>query len=102
MRYRPKVHQFVALVLLLIAGIVYLNRPAPIEMRKWIPLSVPIQLRVGEVHTPEFFAGLDTSYALFVESERTIKFERLECLLGMATWQRERTCADAPEMIDQR
>ncbi len=100
MRYRPKLHQYVALVLLLIAGIIYLKRPVPIDMRQWIPLSVPIQLKVGEVHTPVFLAGLDTSYALFIESERTIKFERLECFLGMATWQRDRTCADAPDMID--
>jgi hypothetical protein len=54
-------------VLLLIAGTIYLNRPAHIDMRKWIPLSVPIQLKVGEVQIPVFLAGLDSSYALFVE-----------------------------------
>jgi hypothetical protein len=97
MRYRPKLHQYVALMLLLIGGMIYLNRPAPFDVRKWKPLSVPIQLKVGEVHTPPFLAGLDKSYALFVQSERTIKFERLECLLGMAAWQE---CADTPEMID--
>lgn len=52
------------------------------------------------MHTPEFTAGLDATYALFIESERNIEFQRLECLLGMTTLQRSKICADAPEVID--
>ena len=36
-----------------------------------------IQLEVGIVQTPEFTAGLDEDYFLFVESQRGIDFERL-------------------------
>jgi len=69
-------------------------------MRVWKPLSVPISLTIGGVRTPEFTTGLDTTYALFVESERNIEFQRLECLMGMTNWQRSKTCAGAPEVID--
>lgn len=100
MRYRPKRHQYVALVLLALAGVVYSTHPAAVDIRPWKPLDVPIQLKVGRVHTAEFEAGLGTNYRLLVESERRIEFKRLECLLGMVDWQRAQTCADAPEMID--
>ena len=61
---------------------------------------MPIQLKVGRVHTDVFEAGLDTNYRLLVESERRIEFKRLEYMLGMVDWRRAQTCADAPDMID--
>jgi hypothetical protein len=66
-------------------------------MSLWKPLTMLIQLKVGIVQTPEFTAGLDEDYFLFVESERGIDFERLECLLGMAP---ERPCMNVPEAIE--
>ncbi|HEU0138919.1 MAG TPA: hypothetical protein VFQ79_04380 [Bryobacteraceae bacterium] len=83
MRYRPKRHQYVALVLLALAGVVYCIHPAPVDIWRWKPIAVPIQLKVGRVHTDVFEAGLDTNYRLLVESERRIEFKRLECMLGM-------------------
>jgi hypothetical protein len=62
-------------------------------MSLWKPLTMLIQLEVGIVQTPEFTAGLDEDYFLFVESQRGIDFERLECLLGMAP---ERPCMNVP------
>jgi len=99
MRFRPKRHQYVALVLLALAGLVYSTRPAAVDFQRWKPLTTPIKLRVGRVQTPEFTAGLDKDYRLLIESKRGIEFKRLECLLGMSH-QRAQACPDTPEMLD--
>ena len=93
MRFRPKPHRIIALAFLVLAAVVYSWRPTPPDMSLWKPLTMLIQLEVGIVQTPEFTAGLDEDYFLFVESERGIDFERLECLLGMAP---ERPCMNVP------
>jgi hypothetical protein len=100
MPYRAKRRQYVAFVLLALAGVVYFARPPAVDIRLWKPLAVPIELKVGKVLTPEFTAGLDTEYLLAVGSERRIEFKRLQCLLGMADWQPDQACADPPEAID--
>jgi hypothetical protein len=100
MRFRPKPHQYVALALFALARAVYSFRPAPVDMQRWKPLVVPIQLKIGAVRTTEFTAGLDTDYRLFVESERRIEFDRLEGLLGMADSRQSKTCTTVPEVID--
>jgi hypothetical protein len=100
MRFRAKRHQYVALVLLVLAGVVYFARPPAVDIRPWKPLAVPIELKFGKVLTPEFTAGLDTKYRLLVECERRIEFTRLQCLLGMVDWRRAQICADTPEIID--
>jgi hypothetical protein len=69
MRFRPKPHQYVAFALFALAGVVYSFRLAPVDMPRWKPLDMPIQLKIGAVRTPEFTFGLDTDYRLFVESE---------------------------------
>jgi hypothetical protein len=66
MRFRAKRHQYVAFVLLALAGAVYFARPPAVDIRPWKPLEVPIELKVGKVPTPEFTAGLDTKYLLLV------------------------------------
>src|ERR1035441_9026463 len=100
MRFRAKRHQYVAFVLLALAGAVYFARPPAVDIRPWKPLEVPIELKVGKVPTPEFTAGLDTKYLLLVESERRIEFTRLQCLLGTVDRQRVQTCANIAETID--
>ena len=100
MRWRPKVHEYVAAGLIGLAVLLYLARPAAPDARQWRPLEIPIELKYGSVQTPEFTAGLDTKYRLLIACERKIEFTRLECLLGMVDWQRAKTCADAAETID--
>jgi len=102
MRFRPKRHQYVAFAFVVLSGVIYFARPAAPDTRKWQPLAVPIELKFGKVQTPEFRASLDTKYRLLVACERRIDFRRLECSLGMVDWQREKTCADVPEVIDIR
>jgi hypothetical protein len=91
-----KRHQYVALIPLALAGIVYLTRPAPVDMRLWQPFSTPIKLKVGRVHTNEFVAGLNTNYRIYIESQSAIEFNRHKCLLGMAG----QDCTDVPNVID--
>jgi hypothetical protein len=100
MRYRPERRQYVAFVLLALAGVVYFARPDAPDVRKWRPPNIPIELKFGKVQTPEFAAGLDTKYRLLVECERRIEFTRLQCLLGMVDGQRAQTCATTPKIID--
>jgi hypothetical protein len=97
---RAERHQYVAFILLALAGVVYFARPDAPDVRKWRPLHIPIELKFGKVQTPEFAAGLDTKYRLLVECERRIEFTRLQCLLGMVDGQRAQTCVTTPETID--
>jgi hypothetical protein len=63
-------------------------------MHPWVPLEIPIALKVGTIETPEFRAGLDTKYRLLITSERKIEFTRLECLLGLSV------CGDVRNVIE--
>jgi hypothetical protein len=101
MRYRLKRHQYVALALLLLEVVVYFwIRPEAVDMRRWKPLAVPIQLRIGEIRTCDFTTDLNSKYRLLIESDRRIEFKRHECLLGMVDWDRAKTCAGIPELVD--
>lgn len=67
---------------------------------RWVPLEVPISMETGSITTPEFHPVLETDYLIYIEVERKIEFERLNCLLGLETINPLEQCKDTPELID--
>jgi hypothetical protein len=52
-------------------------------MRTANPVAIPISMAIGHVRTPEFKVNLSAIYNIEIEVQKTIPFDRLNCLLGM-------------------
>ena len=72
------------------------------QQKTWEPLSTPISLHTGRWISPEFETRASTGYRLLLEMNRALPFQRMECLLGLAGWNREKTCVGVSEIDDIR
>ena len=56
-----------------------------------------VSLAPGEVTTPQFRVNLSGQYTIEIEAKKTIRFETLNCLLGMSTIPDQK--CDGPSVI---
>jgi hypothetical protein len=61
------------------------------------PVYIPISMVVGHVRTPEFKVNRAALYDIEIEVQKTIPFERLNCLLGTAMAERSTVLQDCPD-----
>ena len=66
----------------------------------WQPLTTPISLGLAQIRSPEFTINATTAYRLLIEMNRSIPFQRMECLLGLEVWESTTTCRDIAEIDD--
>jgi hypothetical protein len=69
------------------------------QQRTWTPLRVPVSIRTGLISSPEFVTRASTYYNIFLEFNRRIEFQRMECLLGLA-FDAATKCHGTPEAVD--
>ena len=72
------------------------------QQQTWQPLSSPISLHKGQRISPEFETRASIGYQLLVEMDRSLPFQRMECLLGLAGWDSEKTCVGVSEIDNIR
>ena len=65
--------------------------------RTYIPVNMPIPMAVGHVQTPEFAVNLNMPYNIRIEAQKTISFDTLNCMMGMAP---EPQKCERPSVID--
>jgi hypothetical protein len=51
--------------------------------RTKIPVAIPMSMAIGHVRTPEFRVNLSALFNIEIEVQKSIPFDRLNCLLGM-------------------
>jgi hypothetical protein len=65
------------------------------------PVNIPISMAVGHLRTPEFKLNLNAPYTIEIEVQKTIPFDALNCLLGMALTSTElKECRDRPSVVN--
>lgn len=100
MRVQPQRYQYAAAILLALAALLYANRPRPLQMHPWKPLSVVARIHIGSIQTPAFTTDLNANYRLLIAAERKIEFKQLECLLGITDWQPSQACTNTANRLD--
>ena len=71
-----------------------------LQQRTWTPLRYSLSLRPGSITSPEFTTRASTGYRILLEFDRRIAFQRMECLLGLESWQADEKCRNIPEAVD--
>ena len=61
---------------------------------------MPISLHSGRILSPEFAISATTGYRVLIEMNRSLPFQRMECLLGLELWDSPTKCRDIPEIDD--
>ena len=67
------------------------------------PVNIPVSMAIGHVRTREFKLNLSAPYTIQIEVQKTIPFDTLNCLLGMAMPRSSSTalgeCPDRPSVV---
>jgi len=53
------------------------------DTRRWVPVSVPLQISPSAVVRRDFSVNVSAPYAIDIEAQKKIDFDTLNCLLGM-------------------
>jgi hypothetical protein len=86
-------------ILCILAASIYCIGMYPIWAVDWTPLERPINLTKGHRVSASFVAARDVRYVLQVDTQRSIPFERQNCLLGIESFIPER-CSTIPRELD--
>ena len=83
---RPISKVFLVLALCLLAVAWYLHQSARDTLnRKWSPLQQAVQVKRGLILSSAFEVDFDDFYEVSLDVERTLPFERTNCLLAIET-----------------
>jgi len=66
------------------------------------PVDVPISMAVGHIRAREFRINQNAPYTIGIEVQKTIPFDTLNCLLGMAMGRSStalQECPDTPSVV---
>jgi hypothetical protein len=81
--------------------VLYLTWALWIVTRTERPVNMPISMAVGHFRTPEFKLNLNAPYRIEIEVQKTIPFDTLNCLLGMARSSTElEECRNRPSVVN--
>lgn len=73
----------VGVLLFLAAGGLWIDGTWGTDFDKYTPLELPTRLRTGTFRTPEFTVDINERLFVQIVAQRTVPFERLECMLGV-------------------
>jgi hypothetical protein len=71
-----------------------------LQQRTYEPLKYPLSLQLGSITSPEFTVRASTEYLILLEFDRSLEFQRMQCLLGLVEWQADKKCRNIPEVVD--
>jgi hypothetical protein len=66
------------------------------------PVNIPMSMAIGHVRTSEFKLNMSAPYTIGIEVQKTIPFDTLNCLLGMAMARASTAleeCPDRPSVV---
>jgi hypothetical protein len=66
------------------------------------PVNIPVSMAIGHVRTSEFKLNMSAPYTIGIEVQKTIPFDTLNCLLGMAMARASTAleeCPDRPSVV---
>lgn len=73
-----------AVIVAITVSIEVISRP------NWQPLTMPLQLRVKTITSPQFKVEDTSEYLISLDFDRSMDFQKLNCLIGMETLYPER------------
>lgn len=71
------------LLLFVAAGGLWIDGTWGTDFDKYTALKLPLKLRTGTIRTPEFTVDIDEMFFVGIVAQRTVPFDRLECMLGI-------------------
>lgn len=97
----PRIKRRWILIGLGVAPYIFMQAWVLREQPIWAAMKFPAMIRKGIFQSPEFITRSSTTYVMHLEFDRSLAFDRMNCLVGLAFFEEDKKkCNGIPEVLD--